>query len=266
MQAIVFGTSELNRTVDVGLLEREVKKMYEQVATQPNSDFHFETGAELALSLGYDGRTLRRVPASACESFAGVGFHLDLPNLKEGERVLDLGSGSGMDSFYAAQLVGTRGRVVGVDFTSAQRRKAIELRNRHGFESTEFVNGRLESPPFEDGSFDCVISNGVINLVVDKDRVFREAARVLKPGGRLALSDIVTTSHLPESVVCDANLWASCIGGAMHRAEYLDAIEAAGFQVELVRLNPQYNFKAGRAERSARKFGVMSLSVLATKK
>jgi len=152
--------------------------------------------------------------------------------------------------------------------TDAQREKAVALRDAGGleFEQAEFVAGRIETLPFAAESFDCVISNGVINLVVEKERVFREAFRVLKPGGRLALSDIVTATTLPQSVVCDATLWAECIGGAMHRDDYQRALEDAGFTIQVVQPNPQYQFLAGRALRSARKFEVTSVSLVAVKR
>lgn len=253
------------RGVDHAELERHVKQMYTDVANDPHGGFHFEVGRSLAERLGYDPRALDQVPSQAIESFAGVGHHFDLAALSPGQRVLDLGSGSGTDSFVAALAVGPSGRVDGLDMTDAQRAKAERLRDAAGgFEHVRFHAGRIERVPFEDGTFDCVISNGVINLVADKQRVFEEAARVLRPGGRLALSDIVTRDHLPESVVCDATLWAACIGGAMHRDAYQHAIEAAGLSIEVMKRN-DYRFVAGQAERAADKFGVQSVSLLATK-
>jgi arsenite methyltransferase len=257
--------SESPHGVDHAELERHVKDMYSSVATDPHREYHFELGRHLAERLGYDSAVLDQVPASAIDSFAGVGHHFDLAALRQGQRVLDLGSGSGTDSFVAAVLVGPSGRVEGVDMTDAQRAKAERLRDATDtFAHVRFHAGRIEDLPFDDGVFDCVISNGVINLVADKQRVFDEAARVLKPGGRMALSDIVTSGRLPQSVVCDATLWAACIGGAMHREDYQRAIEAAGLSIEVVQRN-DYSFVPGRAERSARKFGVQSISLLALK-
>jgi SAM-dependent methyltransferase len=128
----------------------------------------------------------------------------------------------------------------------------------------KFTNSYIEDIPFDAGSFDAVISNGVINLVFDKQAVFDEAYRLLRPGGRLAISDIVTLERLPESVTCDAKLWAACIGGAMHREDYLQAIKAAGFRIREVTMN-DYHFKAGRAQNAARRYDVTSLSLLAEK-
>src|SRR6185436_1201842 len=135
-------------------------------------------------------------------------FHL--ANLRAGERVVDLGSGSGMDSFIAALKVGPSGAVFGIDMTDAQLAKATRLAERRGLSAIAFRTGYIEETGLPSASFDCVISNGVINLAADKARVFQEAARLLKPGGRLAIADIVTALPLPENVVCNADLWAAC--------------------------------------------------------
>lgn len=251
--------------VDRDELERRVKDMYRQVAETPDAEFHFELGRPLAERLGYDPRDLDRIPAEAIASFAGVGYYFHLARLWSGESVLDLGSGAGMDSFVAALKVGPAGRVVGVDMTDEQRLKAERLRDRDGFANVTFLKGYIESLPVPDGSFDAVISNGVINLSPDKAQVFREAARVLRPGGRLAIADIVTERHLPESVVCNATLWAACIGGAQQQDDYCAAIEAAGLRVETVEPNASYQFLTDNARAAGEKFGVKSVSLRAVK-
>jgi arsenite methyltransferase len=207
---------------------------------------------------------LDRIPAGAIESFAGVGYFFDLANLREGECVVDFGSGSGMDAFFAATRVGAPGMVIGVDFTAAQLAKARSLAAEHRFERVEFREGRIERPPVEDESADCVISNGVINLSPDKQRVFAEAARALRPGGRFAIADIVSEQQLKESIVCDADLWASCIGGAAQQDAYREGIEAAGLRIAEVRPNP-YQFISQRARDATAKYGVKSVSLLARK-
>jgi arsenite methyltransferase len=176
--------------------------------------------------------------------------------------VLDLGSGSGTDSFLAARSVGPAGRVTGVDMTRAQLAKAHRLADAAPFGSVEFLEGYIERPPVPDGSVDCVISNGVINLSADKPAVFRSAAAALRPGGRLAIADIVSATQLPEGVTCDASLWAACIGGAAQRDDYLAMIEDAGLSVVTVRDN-DYRFISDRALGATTSYGVTSVSILA---
>ena len=177
-------------------------------------------GRPLAKRLGYPADVLDRIPDGAIESFAGVGYFFDLADLREGESVVDLGSGSGMDVFFAAVQVGPSGSVIGIDFTAEQLEKARAIADEADFAQVELREGRIEKPPVEDASCDCVISNGVINLAPDKEPVFAEAARVLRPGGRLAIADIVSEQQMKESIVCDADLWASCIGGAAQQDAY----------------------------------------------
>jgi arsenite methyltransferase len=249
--------------LDTTELEQRVKRMYEEVALEPDLDFHFETGRALAERLGDPAAALDQIPAEVIESFAGVGYFLDLAAIVPGESVMDLGSGSGMDSFLAAALTGASGRVVGIDMTDAQLAKARHLAAVGGFPNAEFRDGYIERPPVEDATFDCVISNGVINLSPDKAAVFAAAARALRPGGRLALADIVSAEQLPEGVTCDAALWAACIGGAMQRDRYREAIAAAGFEIESWRENTEYKFVSDRADDATRKYGVTSISLLA---
>ena len=250
--------------VDPAELESKVKDMYRAVAEAPDGSYHFEMGRHLAEGLGYPASALDVVPREAVESFAGVGYFFDLAQLADGEDVLDLGSGSGMDSFIAANSIGADGSVVGVDMTPEQLDKAERVRSQHGFTQVRFTEGRIEQLSFTDASFDVVISNGVINLSQGKDRVFAEAARVLRPGGRLALADIVTETQLTPKIKCNADLWASCIGGAAQHDAYQGSIEAAGLQIELMHKNP-YRFISDQARRASQTFGVMSVSLLARK-
>jgi arsenite methyltransferase len=251
--------------LDTGALEQKVKAMYRDVAENPHGEFHFEMGRVMAERLGYSPADLDRIPSASIDSFAGVGFYFDLAKLKEGERVIDLGSGSGMDTFVAALHVGKTGRVVGVDMTDPQREKAERLRADGGFANVSYVKGYIENVPCDGGSFDAVISNGVINLAPDKGQVFSEAARLLRPGGRLALSDIVTEVQLPDGITCNATLWAACIGGAMQAEDYTAAVERAGLRLVTIHDNPQYRFISDNAQGAAKKYGVKSVSLLAVK-
>jgi arsenite methyltransferase len=250
------------RHVDAADLAHRVKSMYADVALKPDLEFHFETGRPLAERLGYPARDLDRIPAAAIDSFAGVGYFLDLAALQRDNAVLDLGSGSGTDSFLAGLA---SARVVGVDMTDAQLSKARRLAADAAITNVEFREGYIERPPVDDGTFDCVISNGVINLSPDKAAVFAAAARALRPGGCLALADIVTNVQLPDGVTCDASLWAACIGGAMQRDDYRAAIEVAGFTIEVWRENPDYRFISERADNATQAYGVTSISLLAFK-
>jgi SAM-dependent methyltransferase len=251
--------------VETDELESRVKEMYREVAEDADGDFHFETGRVLAERLGYPIELLDRIPAGAVESFAGVGYHLDLASIGDGERVLDLGSGSGTDTFLAAHLVGAAGRVVGVDFTPEQVRKAGRLRRSAGIAHVEFRECPITQVPFDDASFDVVISNGVVNLSPVKARVFSQVARVLRPGGRFALADIVSARPLEERTRRNTELWAACVAGAVPRRSYADGLEDAGLSVGEIRKN-DYRFVSERAIDASDTYGVESLSILATKR
>ena len=255
----------MTANVNTRELEAKVKDMYREVATNPHGEFHFEMGRTMAERLGYAAADLDRIPSEAIDSFAGVGYFFHLADLKPGETVVDLGSGSGMDSFVASLKVGSNGRVLGVDMTDEQLAKAESLRSGRGFANVSYRKGYIEETGIESGVADCVISNGVINLAPDKSRVFREAARLLKKGGRLAIADIVTDTALPETVVCNADLWAACIGGAAQRDAYGREIESAGLRLVRVQDNPEYRFISDRALGATKKYGVKSVSILAVK-
>jgi arsenite methyltransferase len=263
-QAETLPQLDASSLVDGERLEAEVKDMYRHVAREEEGELHFEVGRGLAEHLGYPSELLDAIPPEALASFAGVGHYLDLLALRPGETVLDLGSGSGTDLFSAAVLVGESGRVVGVDITDAQLEKAAQLRDRDGFSQVELVEAHIEELPFEDASFDAVMSNGVINLSLFKGRVFAEAARVLRPGGRLAIADIVSGRALKERTRRNVELWAACIAGAIPRKDYLGAIEAQGLEVKQVRKN-DYRFISDRALEACGTYEVESISLLAVK-
>ncbi|HWH06587.1 MAG TPA: methyltransferase domain-containing protein [Gaiellaceae bacterium] len=198
-------TQELG--VDVALLRREIKRTYARVSQEPQSAFVFPTGRAWAEDLDYPRELLDRVPEAAAESFAGVANPFSLGALAAGERVLDLGSGSGTDSLVAAQMVGAGGRVTGVDMTPEMLTKARSAAAELGASNVEFVEGEIEALPFEDASFDVAISNGVVDLVPDKDAVFAELHRVLRPGGRIQIADVTIQRPVSEEGKRDIDLW-----------------------------------------------------------
>jgi len=253
------------RHVDTTDLEVRVKAMYREVALYPETDFHFEMGRVMAERLGYQPAELDRIPQEAIESFAGVGYYFDLLDLQPGQKVVDLGSGSGMDTFVAANKVGPQGVAIGIDMTDEQRAKASKLRDAAGFTNIHYRNAYIDKTDLVSGTLDAVISNGVINLAADKAAVFREAYRLLRKGGKLALADIVTESQLPDNITCDATLWAACIGGAMQEEAYRKAAESAGFRIVTVHDNPEYHFISDGARWATETYGVKSISLLAIK-
>ena len=188
-----------------------------------------QSARDISKSIGYSEEDINNAPDEANLGL-GCGNPLALASLKEGETVLDLGSGAGFDCFLAANKVGEKGRVIGVDMTPEMLEKARENARKNNYTNVEFRLGEIESLPVADNTADVIISNCVINLSPDKNRVFQEAYRVLKPGGRLMVSDIVLTKELPDFIRSSVQAYIGCISGAMLEEEYLGAIEAAGFQ------------------------------------
>lgn len=193
--------------IDVELLKSEIKKTYSSVSEEPGRDFIFPTGRAWAEDLGYPDELLN-VPESAVESFAGVANPWTMGRLAPGERVLDLGSGAGTDSLVAAQMVGADGHVTGIDMTAPMLAKVRAAASEMGVANVEFVEGEAERLPFSDASFDVVISNGVIDLVPDKDAVFAELHRVLAPGGRMQIADVTIQNPVSEEGRRNIDLWA----------------------------------------------------------
>lgn len=195
--------------VDAELLRAEVRQKYKEVAVDPRGEFHFHTGRRLAARLGYDAEVIDGLPDVAVESFAGVANPFSTAHLSAGERVVDIGSGAGFDSFIAAYFVGEGGEVIGVDMTEEMLEKSTANAEMLGLSQVEFRKGLAEELPVPDAWADVVISNGVFNLCVEKKLVFEEAWRVLKPGGRLQFADIANGNEVPEAAVRDIDLWTA---------------------------------------------------------
>ena len=193
--------------VDVETLRTQVRDKYRDVAEDPHGAHHFHTGRPLTSRLGYDQTVVDALPDRAVESFAGVGNPFSLRRLEPGERVVDVGSGAGFDSFIAATQVGSTGRVIGIDMTPEMLAKSRVTGAQLEFGHVEFREGLAESLPVEDGWADVVISNGVINLCADKQAVFAEIHRVLRPGGVLQFADIANGRPVPIEAIRDVDLW-----------------------------------------------------------
>jgi SAM-dependent methyltransferase len=198
-------TNEL--VVDPNALREQVRDKYRDVALEPNRSYHFHTGRPLAARLGYDATLVDALPDRAVESFAGVGNPFSPRSLSSGERVVDVGSGAGFDSFIAAAQVGVTGSVIGVDMTAEMLSKSRDTAAALGYDHVEFREGLAEALPVDDGAADVVISNGVINLCADKRAVFDEIRRVLRPGGRLQFADIANGRPVPPEALRDIDLW-----------------------------------------------------------
>ena len=196
-------------TVDAVALREEVKDKYRAVAIEPGGTYHFHTGRPLAKRLGYDDAVVDPLPDAAVESFAGVGNPFELRTLENGKKVVDIGSGAGFDSFIAASQVGPGGQVIGIDMTEEMLAKSRATAKAMGANNVEFREGLVEKIPVEEGWADVVISNGVINLCVDKKQTFGEIMRVLRPGGTLQFADIANGKSVPASAMANIDLWTS---------------------------------------------------------
>lgn len=246
---------------------KAVSEMYTDVANHPGRQFHFPTGRPACLFVGYPSVQLDAIPETAVESFAGVGYPFAVGAIQQGDRVLDIGSGSGTDALIVSTLVGPRGKVYGLDMTDAMLSKARTNAKKMGVSHVEFLKGNAEKIPLPDASIDSVTSNGVLNLVPDKPTAFGEIFRVLRPGGRIQIADIVLGKPIRPESRNDPQLWAECIVGAVQEEDYLALFRAAGFNNVLVIGMLDYFSKSSDADTRevAAKYGAKTVVISGSK-
>lgn len=250
--------------VNIEELRASIREEYSAVANEPERGFHFHTGRKLASILGYRDEWLDKLPSSAIESMAGTGNPFSLGKLKPGERVVDCGSGSGTDSLIAAQMVGPDGHVLGVDMTPEMLSKARQNAIEAGITNVEFREGYLESLPIPGAWADVIISNGVLNLVPDKEAALLEMHRVLKPGGRIQIADIALQKPVPEGSKGDVTLWTGCIAGGLLKAQLERKVAAAGFR-DIEVIWGKDVFSGAPQHSDAAKFGTLGVTIRASK-
>lgn len=246
-----MSTPTSSQALDEASIFDAVQEMYEDVALTPTKEFHFPTGRSSCLHLGYPESELDALPACAVESFAGVGYPFLADGIEPGDTVVDVGSGSGVDALIAALRTGSEGRVYGVDMTAAMIEKAEEIIREAEVETVQLREGRADDLPLDDASVDVLTSNGVFNLVPDKERAFREAYRVLRPDGCLQIADIALSEPVSEESKANPELWAECVVGAEPEDEYLDLVRSAGF--EDVSVIDRLDYFARSSEESTRR-------------
>jgi ubiquinone/menaquinone biosynthesis C-methylase UbiE len=246
---------------------KAVSEMYTDVASHPTRQFHFPTGRPACLFVGYPKEQLDTIPETAVESFAGVGYPFAVGTIKMGDWVLDIGSGSGTDVLIASTLVGPHGKVYGLDMTDAMLSKARANAEKMGASHVEFVKGNAETIPLPDASIDIVTSNGVLNLVPEKGRAFSEIFRVLRPGGRIQIADIVLGKPIKPESRNNPQLWSECIVGAVLEEEYLELFRAAGFKNTKVVSELDYFAKSSEADTRevAAKYGAKTVLIKGSK-
>lgn len=217
-------------SLDKEHIKKSVQAMYTEVAQQPEKVFHFPTGRKACEFVGYPAHQLDAIPATAAESFAGVGYPFATDVIKSGDTILDIGSGSGTDVLISAQLTGESGKVYGLDMTQAMRDKLKSNSDKAGLHNIELIEAEADHIPLPDESVDVVTSNGVLNLIINKQQAFEEIYRVLKPGGRIQISDIVVRQEVSEECRQNPKLWAECIVGAMEHEDYMQLFREVGFK------------------------------------
>ncbi|MEK6719468.1 MAG: methyltransferase domain-containing protein [Chloroflexota bacterium] len=257
-------TAPSTAPVDIESLRAAVRAEYAAVAEHPEQGFHFHTGTRLAAILGYPEEWIAGLPPSAVESMAGTGNPFALGELRPGERVVDCGSGAGADSLIAARVVGPSGRVIGVDMTPEMLAKARRNAEIAGLPNVEFREGLLEALPVPDDWADVAISNGVLNLVPDKTLALAELFRVIRPGGRIQLADIVLDRPVPGGSKSDVSLWTGCIAGGLLHDELASLVEGAGFRDVEVRRGADV-FGGAAQHSNAAAFGTVGAGIVGHK-
>jgi arsenite methyltransferase len=248
-------------------IQRAVREMYTAVAEKPGQVFHFPTGRAACRALGYPEETISQLPETAVESFAGVGYPFAADVVRKGDRALDIGSGSGTDALICAKLVGPAGRVYGLDMTKGMRAKLQSAAEAAGTSNIELLEGDAEAIPLPDAAVDVVTTNGVLNLVPDKARAIAEIFRVLKPGGRLQISDIALSRPVADRFRQDPEMWAECVVGAVEEERYLAMLRAAGFD-PVERIGEMDYFalsSSGKTREVAQLFNAHAVSLRAVK-
>ncbi len=250
--------------LDLNELREAIRQEYREVSRKPDKGFHFHTGRPLAQMLVYEEGWLQNIPEETVASFAGTGNPFRIAEVNKGERVVDIGCGAGMDALIAAEKVGPEGRVIAVDMTEAMLEKAAQAKAIMNLKQVDFQFGYAEELPVEDNWADVVISNGVINLTPDKQRVFKEIYRVLKPSGRIQIADIMVQKPVGAVAKQQAELWTGCVAGALLQNELRDAVESAG----LVDFHITWQgdvYSGAPQQSSAASFGTLGISFSARK-
>lgn len=251
--------------VDRDELRRRISDKYRDVAEHPEMGFHFHTGRPLARMLGYSEEMVAELPPGTVDSFAGTGNPFLYGDLALGEVVVDVGSGAGFDTLIAALQVGPAGRVIGVDMTEEMRAKARAGAEQLGLINVDIRAGHAEELPVENDSVDVVISNGVINLCPDKPAVFNEILRVLRPGGRLQVGDILVHLAVPQEAKDDVDLWSNCIAGSLLDTEWRQLLQMAGF-TDIAMSNEVDVYSGSKHESDAKAFDTRGVTVFARKR
>lgn len=266
MKTITKSDKKINieKGLNLNDLRNAIRDEYFTVACKPNRGFHFHTGRKLTRILGYADEWLEDIPELSIESFAGTGNPFSIQRITPGENVVDVGSGSGMDSLIAAKKTAPGGQVIGVDMTRVMVDKATVSADRVGFDNVVFRLGFAEDLPIEDEWADVVISNGVLNLTPDKSATLREMERVLKPGGRLQIGDIVVQKPVPLKSKQKPKLWTGCIAGALMEDELRLEVARAGFTDLLITWWSDV-YEGAPQSSSADYFGTMGINFFARK-